>query len=210
VTPYALARGLAAGLAGALAAEAPLGCGIPEEAAAVQLLVRLASPQGAGRLKLWPFDGEEPPTALLEYGQRLAPAVHTGTATVPLCAVAPCPAGPPGPARDMLTTGVTLAAPGRLFLDGQVAVTLVNASAQMRVEVRQGATVVVTLVGPFFFSSVPDPERTLFASGVVGPLAAGSYTLAAVVEAGSCSGAPGNLAGSGAFRRLSHVVLGTG
>jgi hypothetical protein len=168
VTPYALARGLAAGLAGALAAEAPLGCGIPEEAAAVQLLVRLASPQGAGRLKLWPFDGEEPPTALLEYGQRLAPAVHTETATVPLCAVAPWPAGPPGPARDMLTTGVTLAAPGRLFLDGQVAVTLVNASAQMRVEVRQGAAVVVT------------------------------------------SGAPGNLAGSGAFRRLSHVVLGTG
>lgn len=46
---------------------AATGCGVPPEAAAIAVTVRVAGVAGPGRLKLWPAEAVEPPTALADY-----------------------------------------------------------------------------------------------------------------------------------------------
>ena len=62
-----------------------IGCGIPEDAHALAVVVRVAAPRGKGSLRVWPAGAPEPASSLLEF----APA---GSAVVPaiieLCNVA--------------------------------------------------------------------------------------------------------------------------
>jgi hypothetical protein len=51
----------------ALQGGAATGCGVPPEAAAIAVTVRLSNTAGPGRLKLWPAEAVEPPTTLLDY-----------------------------------------------------------------------------------------------------------------------------------------------
>lgn len=43
------------------------GCGIPDEAAVISVTIRVASAAGAGQLKVWASDQDEPLTALVDY-----------------------------------------------------------------------------------------------------------------------------------------------
>ena len=78
-----LARGAALEAQGGAAA----GCGVPPEARAVALSLRLASPGGAGQLKLWPAPEPEPSTLIAEYSAARNLVIP---ALLELCGAAEC------------------------------------------------------------------------------------------------------------------------
>lgn len=65
------------------------GCGIPEEAAAIVVSIRLSSAEGKGQLKLWPSDRPEALTPLADYAAP-PPAGLTVPSVVSLCTAVEC------------------------------------------------------------------------------------------------------------------------
>lgn len=100
----------------------PGGCGVPPEAEALVVAVRLAQTAGKGQLKLWPSDAPEPPTMVADYSAASAAGL-TVPSVVTLCAPGSC-------ADDFLAKALQSATHLRLDVLGYFAAALVNTGPQ--------------------------------------------------------------------------------
>jgi hypothetical protein len=67
----------------------PAGCGVPPEAEALVVAIRLGQTAGRGQLKLWPADQAEPPTVVADFSAASAAGL-TVPSVVALCGTGSC------------------------------------------------------------------------------------------------------------------------
>lgn len=96
----------------------PSGCGVPTEAEALVVAIRVSQSAGKGQLKLWPAGGPEPPTVLADYSAASATGLSV-TSVLALCPAENC-------ADDFLAKALQSAAHVRIDALGYFAVAPVD------------------------------------------------------------------------------------